>query len=259
MSAAVMETSSPPEFTALLPLVQRLARQLISRLPASVLFDDILQAGMIGLLDAVRRFDRCHGAELTTFATQRIRGAMLDELRAGDCASRELRRAQRAVDAAIARLEQSLGRAPRESEVARALALTMPAYHEVLTTARAACPHSIDDFDAEGDTEASLQCPDDSYGPHDLCERLQFARALTRATDRLPERERRVLQLYYQQDQSFREIATALGITVSRVCQVHRRALEALRRTLSEWQDFTPPAATQKTARARTLATGCAA
>lgn len=253
---AAIEHDPTPDPSALVPLVKRLARQLIGRLPASVGFDDIVQAGMIGLMDAMKRFDCSCGAELTTFATQRIRGAMLDELRSGDWAPRELRRAQRAVVDARARLEQTLGRAPREHEIANALDLSLQDYHRVVLAAASARLLSLEEAGIDDDESFIWDFSEASAGPSDKLERSQLAEALAQARGLLPEREARVLALYYDQELPFREIAALLGVTVSRICQIHRQAIERLRRALGEWHDAAPTPLDNRS-RMRVTEAGC--
>jgi RNA polymerase sigma factor for flagellar operon FliA len=212
------------------PLVNRLARQLVARLPACVEMDDIVQAGMIGLMDAARRYKEDQGTAFETFATQRVRGAMLDELRQNDWAPRSVRRTQRALDAAIAALEQKLGRAPTEREIAAALGVGLGEYRAMLGEARGAQVVSCDDLDEEGEGSTLERLPAEaSTMPHARLEERRFHEALVAAIEALPERERQLMGLYYEQDLNFREIAAVLGVTESRVCQMHTQAVARIR------------------------------
>ncbi len=210
------------------PLVARLARQLVARLPASVQLDDIVQAGMIGLMDAATRFKSDQGTQFETFATQRVRGAMLDELRSNDWVPRSVRRSQRAIDAAVRALEQSLGRVPLESEIAARLGLDLPGYRAILVDARASQVFRYEEWDGDGAGRASPPA-DPSADPLGQLEDKRLRGALVAAIEALPDRERLVMGLYYDQDLNFREIAAVLGVTESRICQLHTRAVERIR------------------------------
>jgi RNA polymerase sigma factor for flagellar operon FliA len=212
------------------PLVHRLARQLVAKLPASVEFDDIVQAGMIGLMDAARRYRADQGAQFETFATQRIRGAMLDELRENDWAPRTVRRTQRALDAAVHALEQRLGRAPAEREIARELGVSLPDYRAMLVEARSGQIVSFEELEETSDGEVlARQRADASHEPHARVEERRLREFVVDAIEALPARERELMGLYYEQDLNFREIAARLGVTESRICQMHTQAVARLR------------------------------
>jgi RNA polymerase sigma factor for flagellar operon FliA len=212
------------------PLVTRLARQLVAKLPSCVELDDIVQAGMIGLMDAARRFKEGQGAQFETFATQRVRGAMLDELRQNDWAPRTVRRTQRALDNALHALEQRLGRAPCEREVAAELGLELAEYREMLVEARSGQVISYDESEENDEGEVvARHSADASDEPPSRYEDRRLREALVAAIERLPERERQLMGLYYEQDLNFREIAAVLGVTESRICQMHTQAVARLR------------------------------
>src|SRR5258706_10245879 len=174
------------------PLVARLARQVAAKLPASVELDDIQQAGMIGLMDAAQRFKDDQGAQFETFATQRVRGAMLDELRRNDWAPRTMRRTQRRVDRAISALEQRLGRAPTEREIATELWVTLDQYREMLIEARGGQIVSADEPQGEDDSESLLARCAAAAGDEPLArlESRRFREGLVEAIEALPERDR---------------------------------------------------------------------
>lgn len=202
------------------PLVRGLARGLRARLPASVELDDLVQVGLIGLADALGRFDAAQGVKFETFASVRIRGAMLDELRGGDWMSRGDREHQRAIEAARSTLAHQLGRAPSEGETARQLGLSLADYQRqrdrVCDTAQACA----EDMDHMADP-----------GP-DLVDRLDSARlrqALATAITRLPERHQQVLALVHDDGLRQVEAAAVLDVSPSRVCHLHRQAVERLR------------------------------
>ena len=213
------------------PFVARLARQLTAKLPSSVELDDIQQAGMIGLMDAAQRFKDDQGAQFETFATQRVRGAMLDELRRNDWAPRTVRRTQRNLDRAISALEQRLGRAPAEREIANELWVSLAEYREMLVEARGGQVISADELHGEENRESPLDRLPADAGDEPLArlEDRRLREGLVEAIEALPERERQLMGLYYEQDLNFREIAAVLGVTESRVCQMHTQAVARLR------------------------------
>ncbi len=221
---------------AYLPLVKRIAYHLMTRLPASVEVDDLIQAGLIGLLDAVERFDDGQGAHFETYATQRIRGAMLDELREADWASRNVRKAARQIEQAIHTLEQRLGRPPSEQEIADELQLDINAYFDLLNDARGAQLLYYEDLHEDGGDDFLERFADDvSLGPFDILAGRHFKRALAQAVSVLPDREKQLMGMYYEQEMNFKEIGAVLGVSESRVCQLHSQAITRLRSRLREW------------------------
>lgn len=219
------------------PLVKRVAHQMLSKLPANVEVDDLIQAGMIGLMDAVERFEYDHGAKFETFASQRIRGAMLDELRAGDWLPRSVRRNQRTIETAIAKLEHRNGRSPNEGEIARELGMDLPQYHELLSDAKGAQLCNYDDAGLGDDGEDSLSrgVGDSSGDPSNMLADKRFKLSLVNAIEALPDREKTLMGLYYEHDLNMKEIAAVMGVTESRVCQLHSQAVARLRGRLKDW------------------------
>jgi len=219
------------------PLVRRIAHHLLARLPASVELDDLLQAGMVGLMEALARYEDVHGVQFETYAAQRIRGAMLDGLRAQDWMPRGVRRAQRRIDAAVQALEHRLGRPPAESEIARELGLSLEAYRDLLQEARGAQVLFYEDFvEADAGSEfIARAAPDPAPDPLERLRDKRFRAALVAAIERLPEREKAVMGMYYEQEMNLREIAEVLGVTESRVCQIHSQAVARLRAALKDW------------------------
>jgi RNA polymerase sigma factor for flagellar operon FliA len=218
------------------PLVRRMAHHLAAKLPASVEIDDIIQAGMIGLMDAAARFEESQGCQFETFASQRIRGAMLDELRQNDWLPRSMRKSLRRLESAIAKLEQSLGRAPTEREIAIELGVPLGEYHELLQEARGYQLLHLEDFtrdDEDGYLERHL--PDERENPFERCKDAKFRTALIQAIDALPPREKLLLGLYYEQELNFKEIAAVLEVSESRVCQLHGQAVARLRGKMVDW------------------------
>jgi RNA polymerase sigma factor FliA len=220
-----------------IPLVRRLAHHLIAKLPASVQIDDLIQAGLIGLMDAISRFEEGQGAQFETYASQRIRGAMLDELRSADWMPRGIRQAQRKLEAATLKAEQKLGRSPSEKDIAEVLGVSLDEYQTMLFESRGAQLVFYDDYTEDGDGEGYLDRqldPDEESNPLALLGDQRFRETLIRAIEELPEREKMLMGLYYEQELNFREIAAVLGVTESRVCQLHTQAVSRLRTKLRE-------------------------
>lgn len=222
---------------AYLPLVKRIAYHLMTRLPANVEADDLIQVGMIGLLGALERYEDDQGAQFETYASQRIRGAMLDELREADWASRNVRKASRQIEAAIHTLQQRLQRQPSEQEIAAELDIAIHDYFELLNDARGAQLIYYEDLHASDENEDFLDrfASRDDQGPFDILASAGFKKALSKAVTILPEREKMLMGMYYEQEMNFKEIGTVLGITESRVCQLHSQAVARLRGRLRDW------------------------
>jgi RNA polymerase sigma factor for flagellar operon FliA len=218
------------------PAVRRAAAQLAARLPANVDIDDLVQAGMIGLLDAVSRFDPSHGAQFETFAMQRVRGAMLDELRGTDWMPRSVRRSQRIIERAVHAAEQTLQRPPTEAEIAAQLQMPLAEYQKLLLDAKGAQLVYLEDAGEDGE-ESFLERALPSNTPPPL-ERLgdqQFRAALVEGIERLPEREKLAMSLYYEEGLNLKEIGAVLGVTESRVSQLHSQSVARLRAQLKHW------------------------
>lgn len=215
-----------------MPLVRRQALSLQVRLPASIELDDLIQAGTVGLLEALGRFDATQGASFATFASQRIRGAMMDELRTRDWLPRSVRRAARAMDDAVRRLEQQLGRAPDEAEIAAALDMPLADYQQLLhdTNSGYLLPYeelAVDTGEPAGGN-GSIGLPFEA-----LLSQQQRA-GLTAAIDALPDREKLLMALYYQEELNLKEVGAVLGVTESRVSQLHSQAVSRLRAKLHD-------------------------
>jgi len=218
------------------PLVRRLAHQMIARLPANVEVDDLIQVGLIGLADAMTRFDDAQGVQFETFATQRIRGAMLDELRGSDHLSRGIRKQQRSIETAVHQLEQTLGRTPKDSEVARQLGLSLRAYQELLARVRGSQLVYLSDMSGDdGDLDyLDRHVPDAAFTPMGRLQDTRMREALVEAIKALPEREQYVMSMYYEHDMNLKEIAAVLKVTESRVCQLHSQSIARLRLKLRD-------------------------
>ena len=221
-----------------LELVKRIAWHLAARLPASVDVDDLVQAGVIGLIEAARNFAGDRGASFETYAGIRIRGAMVDELRRGDWAPRSVHRRMRDVSAAIREIEQELGREAREAEIVEKLGTTISEYHAIVTDAVQCQVLSMDSqrTDDDGDDHGIEAIAADAT-PDQALERDAFQNALAAAISTLPEREKLVMSLYYDDELNLREIGSVLDVTESRVCQLHGQALLRLRAKLADWRE----------------------
>lgn len=216
-------------------LVKRIAHHLLSRLPASVQVEDLIQAGMIGLLEASRNYDKNKGASFETYAGIRVRGSMLDEIRKGDWVPRSVHRNARRVSEAIRMLEHQYGRDAKDFEVANALGVDLENYHHMLQDASGS--RIILGFE---DVGLSDEVFPDSFmsglsGPSEGFEKDSFQSTLSKEIANLPERERMVLALYYDEELNLREIGEILGVTQSRVCQIHSQAMLRLRARMKDW------------------------
>jgi len=216
-------------------LVKAMASRMARRLPPQVEVSELIGVGVLGLIDAAGRYKPATGVPFDAFARCRIQGAMLDALRDLDWAPRSLRKLRRKVDATMAQLRHSLGREPEASDLAAALEVTEPEYDKMLDQLRAADLASI--RRAEGDDSRTLleiaAGPED--GPHAQVERKELSRLLVRALGELPEREKYILSLYYEQELTLAEIGEVIGVGESRVSQLRTQAIGRLRTLLAEW------------------------
>lgn len=222
--------------TRFAPLVKRVAYHLMVRLPASVQVDDLIQVGMIGLLDAISNYDGNQGAQFETYAVQRIRGAMLDELRQSDWLPRSARKHLRQIETAIATLEQRFKRAPSEGELAKELGISLTEYQQILLDARGSQLFYYEDFKDEGE-EGFLDrhLADSAANPLEMLQNEGFRAQLVEAISTLPEREKLMMAMYYEEELNLREIGEVLGVSESRVCQLHTQAVTRLRSQLKDW------------------------
>ena len=216
-------------------LVKRIAYHLMSRLPPSVQADDLIQAGMIGLLEASRNYDASQGASFETYAGIRIRGAMLDEIRRTDWTPRSVHRKARQVAEAVREIENLEGRDARDVEVAEKLGIDLHEYHRILQDATGCRVFSIDDAGVNGDDAPQPVADAPRNEPLDSLHNSDFKAALAEAISNLPERERLVMAMYYDEELNLREIGDVLGVSESRVCQIHGQALIRLRARMTEW------------------------
>jgi len=231
-------SSQDEQITKYAPLVKRIAYHMMARLPASVEVDDLIQVGLIGLMDAVGRFDGTQGAQFESYATQRIRGAMLDELREADWLPRHVRQKPRQIEAAIRRLEQRNGKSPSEQEISAELGMPIDQYQSMLGDVKCSQLLYYEDFSDE-DSASFLEryLVDGSNDPLAVLEDEGFRDSLIAAIHHLPERERSMMGMYYEQDMNLKEIGAVLGVSESRVCQLHSQAVARLRAQLKIWKD----------------------
>lgn len=216
-------------------LVKRIAHHLMARLPASVLVDDLIQAGMIGLLEAARNFDGSKGASFETFAGIRIRGSMLDDIRKGDWTPRSVHKNGRAIAQAIHNVERETSGDAKDTDVAQKLNVSIDEYHQMLNEVNAGKMIGIEDL---GVTEDVLTTENNKGHDRPLDDLMQgaFQKALANAITTLPEREAIVLSLYYDEDLNLREIGEVLEVSESRVSQIHSQAMLRLKSRLQAWQ-----------------------
>ncbi|MES2297805.1 MAG: RNA polymerase sigma factor FliA [Pseudomonadota bacterium] len=225
-----------------MPLVKRLAHHMKAKLPPSVEVDDLVQAGMIGLLDAINRYEETHGAQFETYAVLRIRGAMLDELRNSDWLPRSMRQNMRKIEMAMSTLQQRLGHPPTESEVAKLLKLSLADYQDMLSDGGGHQLLYYEDFHDNdgGDSFLDRYAVDDADPLRSLLDG-DFRQAVIDAIEALPPREKILMGLYYEEELNLKEIGAVMGVSESRVSQLHTQAVARLRAALRE-QAWTGPA-----------------
>lgn len=216
-------------------LVKRIAHHLLGRLPASVQSDDLIQAGMIGLLEAYRNYDGSKGASFETYAGIRIRGSMLDEIRKGDWAPRSVHRNSREIAKAIRQIENETGRDARDHEVAELMKITLNEYHQMLKDTAGTRIFGFDDIGVTEDS-FSENIKGIFPGPLDSLQKHDFKQKLANEVAGLPERERLVLALYYDEELNLREVGDVLGVSESRVSQIHSQAMLRLQARMREWK-----------------------
>lgn len=215
-------------------LVKRIAFHLAQRLPSHVLADDMIQAGMIGLLEARENFDPTKGASFETFASIRVRGAMLDELRRGDWAPRSVYKAARMIAEVVRQIENETGRDAKDVDVAKALNLSLDEYHHLLMDASNV---HLSGYEESGLTEDTMAQGLFSklWSPQESLTNTAFRRDLANEIAQLPERERLVISLYYEEELTLKEIGEIMGVTESRACQLHSQAVIRLKARLKDW------------------------
>lgn len=216
------------------PLVKRIAYHLKARLPATVVVDDLLQAGMIGLLEASRKYDADQGASFETYAGIRIRGAMLDELRRNDWAPKSVHRKVRDITEAIREIENREGRDARDEEVIGLLNISRDEYYKTLQNISM---HKVISWEELGVDEEAIRNSVVEHRPglHDELEKSRFQEKLAEAIASLPEREKMIVSLYYDSELNLREIGSVLSVSESRISQLLSQAHIRLRARMQEW------------------------
>jgi len=216
------------------PLVKRIAYHLLGRLPDSVQVDDLIQAGMLGLLEAIKNYDASQGASFDTYAGIRIRGSMLDEVRRSDWTPRSVHKKSRMVSDAIRTIENRTGREARDIDVAEHLGIAIDEYNRILQDSSSCRVFSVEELAQDGDHYLD-EAMDQEESLSDILSREGFEQALANAIMGLPERERLVISLYYDEELNLREIGEVLNISESRVSQISTQAVLRLRSRMSEW------------------------
>ena len=207
------------------PLVKRIAYHLLAKLPDTVLVEDLIQSGMLGLLEASSNFNDKHGASFATYAGIRIRGAMLDDVRRTDWTPRSVHRKARQITKVMQQIEQETGRDARDTEIATLLEVTLEEYHKILQDSTCCRLFSSDEMDAnehQASSENLLESINEDY----------FRVALANAISGLPEREQMVVSLYYDKELNLKEIGVVLGVSESRACQINNQAMLRLKSRL---------------------------
>jgi RNA polymerase sigma factor for flagellar operon FliA len=219
-----------------MPQVRLIARRIHDRLPETVSLEDLVSTGVVGLISAIDRYDPGHGVKLKTYAEYKIRGAILDSLRGLDWAPRQQRHRSKLIEGAVAKLEQILHRSPGEEEIARELGISLGDYHNWLTEIRGLNLGSLESHPPEEDGRELLRfvADDEETWPSSLLERSELRRILAQAIARMPEIERTVLGLYFQEELTLREIASMVRLHESRVSQLKTQAIVRLRSFLQK-------------------------
>lgn len=215
-------------------LVKRIAHHLLGRLPPSVQVEDLIQSGMIGLLEAQKNYDGSKGASFETYAGIRIRGAMLDDIRRGDWVPRSVHRHSREISQAIATLEGELNRDPTDMEVAKHVGMSLEQYHSVLTDINCSRLVGIEDLGVSEDV-INTEDNEEASSPFQGVADEFFRNALVESIKSLPEREALVLSLYYDEELNLKEIGEVIGVSESRVSQILSQSMQRLRTKLSAW------------------------
>lgn len=217
------------------PLVKRIAHHLLARLPSSVVLDDLIQSGMVGLLEAARKYDASKGASFETYAGIRIRGAIIDEVRRGDWTPRSVHRNGRRISDSIQAVEARTGRDAQDADVAREMGVSLDEYHGLLRDSASSRLFSIDEVREGRDSTLVDELAADQPDPLAEHQQSAFQQALAEAISRLPEREQLVFALYYDEELNLKEIGQVLGVSESRVSQIHSQAALRLRGRLASW------------------------
>ncbi len=216
------------------PLVKRIANHLLGRLPANIQLDDLMQSGMIGLLDAALKYDANKGASFETYAGIRIRGMMLDEVRRNDWAPRSVYRSAREISELVRKIENKEGRDAKDHEVAEGLGISLQEYHRRLVDFNNSRLHGYNDV-ANDEQNFHEGLNGSMLGPYEAVHICKFNGYLSEMILTLPEREKLVLALYYDGELNLKKIGEVLGVSESRVCQIHSQAMIRLKARMTTW------------------------
>ncbi len=214
-------------------LVKRIAFHLINRMPDSVQVDDLIQAGMLGLLEASSNYNANQGASFETFAGIRIRGAMLDEVRKLDWTPRSVHRKYRAVSEAIQNIELRKGRDATDIEIAKELGVSLSEYHQILVDSNSSRIFSMNALEEQGDYQVPTST---EKTPDEALSEGEYQEKLVKSIEDLPQKEQLVMALYYDEELNFREIGQVLDVSESRVCQIHAQAVLRIRSKMKDWK-----------------------
>lgn len=218
------------------PLVKRIAHHMLARLPSSIILDDLVQSGMIGLLEAARKYDASKGASFETYAGIRIRGAIIDEVRKGDWTPRSVHRNGRRITSSIKAVEARTGRDAQDVDVAEDMGVSLDEYYVLLKDSSSSRLFSFDEMLEGRDDSLGEEVSHNGPSPDDEHEDYAFQKALAAAIKTLPEREQLVLSLYYDEELNLKEIGQVLGVSESRISQIHSQAALRLRSRLASWR-----------------------
>lgn len=218
-------------------LVKRIAHHMMARMPSSVQVEDLIQSGMLGLLEAAQKYDSSKGASFETYAGIRIRGSIVDEMRRGDWAPRSVHRNTRLVAKAVAKIEAATGRDAKDSDVACELDMSLDEYHDIVKDSASTRLFSYEETFESSEDDIDLREPSSSFStPTERVHRDALLSDLSAAIKDLPERERMVLSLYYEQELNLKEIGLVMNVSESRVSQIHSQVALRLRGKLSDWK-----------------------
>lgn len=216
------------------PLVKRVAYHMMGRLPSSIHLEDMVQAGMIGLFEVLKGYDMSRGASFETYARIRIQGAMIDEVRRGDWTPRSVYKKSRQLSEAIREVEREKGRDAKDSEIAATLEMDMEEYYSLVQDAAGCQLLSYEDI-TTGENTRDEAATGEYHEPYQQLQEDDFKQGLVNKIASLPERERMVMSLYYDEEFNLREIGEILGVTEGRVCQIHSQALLRLKARMADW------------------------
>ncbi|MBT6539663.1 MAG: RNA polymerase sigma factor FliA [Francisellaceae bacterium] len=217
-------------------LVKRIAHHLLNRLPSNIQIEDLIQSGMIGLIEAANNFKDDKGASFETYAGIRIRGAMLDEVRKGDWTPRSVHKNSRMITKAIKDIENNTGRDARDIEVAKQLGISMHEYHQLLVDTTGARLFGYEEYGITTDM-ISEKNVGSGTSPLERTQRAYLKKDLTNVIGNLPKKEKLVLTLYYDEDLNFKEVGEVLGVSESRISQLHSQAMFRIKARMNNWRE----------------------